>query len=191
MPGYRKPRIGYTLLWAITASNTIVVFENAETFFIILIITITASSKIIAWVMLLLFILQRWANGKYHPCGTHYHRLIMLLSRSGAPGDHSIQSVHVNNTLRSIKTPIHFPRVSILNLSEGLEHSNFGMAVVRINYLVLLKALRAIKQFSIRIIIKPQKKLPATARVSAFSLGPLCVSSILYGYYCIHSDTAH
>lgn len=120
-----------------------------------------------------------------------YDRIITFLSRSGAPGDHSIQSVHVNNTLRSIKKPIHFPRISILNLSEGLEHSNFGVAVARINYLVLLKALRAIKQLSIRIIIKPQKMLSAAAMSSAFSLGQLCVRSIIYVYYCTHSYTAH
>jgi hypothetical protein len=53
-----KYRIGHTLLWAITASNKVVALENAETFFIPL-ITTTASSKIIAWVTMMLFITQR------------------------------------------------------------------------------------------------------------------------------------
>lgn len=52
----RKHRMGYTLLWAITASNKVVIFENAVPFLIMIIITITASRKIIAWVMLMLFI---------------------------------------------------------------------------------------------------------------------------------------
>lgn len=59
--------------------------------------------------------------------------------------------VHVNNTLHSVKKSIHFPESSIWSLSEGLQLSNLGVAVAPINYLVLLKDQRALKQSSIGI----------------------------------------
>lgn len=49
-----KGRLGYTLLWAITASNTAVVFENARAFFSSSILAMVASSKRSTWVLLML-----------------------------------------------------------------------------------------------------------------------------------------
>lgn len=70
--GYRGELSRLGMLWAIPASKKVVVFENAITLLIIIIITIIARSKIITWVMLMLFISQGQANGKYHLQGTHY-----------------------------------------------------------------------------------------------------------------------
>ena len=98
--------------------------------------------------------------------------------------------VHVNNTLHSIKKSILFPRSSILNHSEGPPHSNWGVEVARINYLVLLKDRRAIKQSSIEITTTElQKKFLATANFS-----PLPWSSfvqVLYICHCIYSPKAY
>lgn len=114
----------------------------------------------------------------------------MLQCAWSPPHTHGVQ---VNNTLLSIKKSTHFPRSSIFDLSESLQHSNLGVAVAWINYLVLLKAPRAIKQSSIRITITTsQKKLPANANSSTFTQSQLWGRTLIYYIgHRIHSPAAH
>lgn len=87
----RKAHNGFMLLWVITASNKMVIFEIAIPYLIMVIITIIVGRKISACIMLMLFITQRLANGKYHHGGCM--TCDRITSCFGASGNHSIHKV--------------------------------------------------------------------------------------------------